>query len=346
MARVYNPEQDWLFEKLLRKLNSHRNVILTAALGWGVQEYVDELRFQLSEKYPDMQTCFIDLRPVQSATSFLELFASALLHRFPKETSSIKIDYSSVDTLKLPEVIARSHKIRIAIFVANSHLFHRFKDPNSFLRMLKMKLKNQKNSVFCFYGNSSTNFGDLLNHPGPLSGLGQLFELEHNPMKHRSASIRKLFYDHKKQIGYSTSVQMSYAVDNNPFYLKLLAWHTLLMTQNICTAEIVEKSLNNLIHHFDHRFYLLVESLTIKQLGFLKALVDGNRKLYSKSIRDKYQLGSTSNIARIKTSLEKKEIIQTVRTETLFTDPIFRDWLRKRYFDKSRMTAANSSLST
>jgi hypothetical protein len=57
-------------------------------------------------------------------------------------------------------------------------------------------------------------------------------------------------------------------------------------------------------------------------------------KLYSRSTRDKYQLGSTSNIARIKISLEKKGIIHSGRMETVFTDPIFREWLRRFYFGR------------
>jgi len=125
---------------------------------------------------------------------------------------------------------------------------------------------------------------------------------------------------------------MSYVVNNHPFYLKLLAWHALIRTSNTCTTNIVEKALKDLIHHFDYLFYKIVESLTPKQLSFLKALVEGNQRLYSKTTRDEYQLGSTSNIARIKQSLERKEIIHTRNMETVFTDPIFREWLRRHYF--------------
>ena len=49
---VYKIERDWLFEKLLGKLNAHRHLILSADQGWGVQEYVSEPGFQLAEKNP------------------------------------------------------------------------------------------------------------------------------------------------------------------------------------------------------------------------------------------------------------------------------------------------------
>ena len=60
--------------------------------------------------------------------------------------------------------------------------------------------------------------------------------------------------------------------------------------------------------------------------------MEGNQKLYSKATQNEYQLGATGNIARIKLSLEKKEMIDTGNRDNVFTDPIFREWLRRRYF--------------
>jgi len=190
MAVVYKVEQDWLFEKLLDKLNAHRHLILSADQGWGIKEYVSELGFQLAEKNPDIHICYMDINPAHSPTTFLELFTAALSHRFPEVISRMEIEISSTDTLKLPALIAKREKIRVAVFLANSHQFRRFKDPIPFLRTLKLKLKNQKNCIFCLYGNNNPYFRDLIHYPGPLSGLGQLIELGHNPLNHRSASIR------------------------------------------------------------------------------------------------------------------------------------------------------------
>jgi hypothetical protein len=332
MDVVYKVEQDWLFEKLLGKLNSNMHLILAAEKDWGIQEYVKELGFQLAEKHPDIHICYMDMKPVNSSSSFIELLIATFSQRFPEVTSNMDIDSKSIDTIELPALIAQRKKIRIVVFLANSHLFHRFKDRIPFLRTLKLKLKNRKNCIFCLYGENNPFFRDLVHYPGPLSGLGQLVELEHNPLKHRSASIRKLFHDYNKNITYNTSVQMSFLVDNHPFYLKLLAWHALIRTRHTCTLAIIEIALNDLIHHFDHNFYRIVESLTPKQLRFLKALIEGNQKLYSKATLNEYQLGSTSNIARIKQSLEKREVIGTGNRDNIFVDPIFREWLRRRYF--------------
>jgi len=75
---------------------------------------------------------------------------------------------------------------------------------------------------------------------------------------------------------------------------------------------------------------LLSEIAKMTTPFFLKTLLEGNYKLYSKTTRDKYQLGSTGNIARIRLSLEKKEMINTGNRDNVFTDPIFRERLRRR----------------
>jgi len=74
--------------------------------------------------------------------------------------------------------------------------------------------------------------------------------------------------------------------------------------------------------------------LTPKQISFLKAIIEGKQKLYSKSTRDEYQLGSSSNIARIKLSLEEKGILNEGNMDNAYIDPIFREWLRRRYFGR------------
>lgn len=332
LAAVYTIEHDRLFENLLGKLNSHKHLILTAEQGWGLKEYVHELGFQLKEENTDIQTCFIDIKSIYSSASFLALFAATFSQKYPEESSSLNLSKNSLDALKIPSLIARKKRIRIAVFLANSHLFHRFKDSNSFLRRLKLSLRNQKNCIFCLYGDIHPKFRDLIHYPGPLSGLGRLFELRHDQFKHRSAGIRKIFHDHNKSIGYKTSIQMSYSLDHHPYYLKLLSWHALIKTHHTCTPGIVEEALKDLILHFDHHFSIIVNNLTQKQLSFLKAMMEGNQRLFSEATRRKYQLGSTSNVARIKLSLENKEYIYTVNRDSVFSDPIFREWLRKRYF--------------
>ena len=48
------------------------------------------------------------------------------------------------------------------------------------------------------------------------------------------------------------------------------------------------------------------------------------------NIREQYQLGAYSNIARVKGALVEKELIDTqTRSKVVFADPVFALWLRK-----------------
>lgn len=332
MTDILTFEQDWLFEKFMTKLNAHRHLILTAEQKWGIRDYVKELGFQLEEKYRDIQVCYIDVGLAQTSASFLNLFHNTLLHEFQGLEPLAEVHSIGMASLRIPSQIARKKGVRVGIFLSNIHLFHRYRDADAFLRELRLHFKKQERCIFCLYGHDTAYLRGLVHAPGPLSGLGQLFELRHDPTKHRSARIRKLFQDQNKRIGYAASVHMSYRVDNNPCYLKLLTWHTLIRTRNLCTIKIVEEALYDLLLHFEQHFLGIVERLTTRQLSFLKATLEVRFKLCSEAILEAYQLGTSSNVDRIKKSLVNKEILNTGWQDTEFVDPVFREWLRIRYF--------------
>jgi hypothetical protein len=336
LSSEYIIEKDWLFETHLNRLSSLKPLVIAATQGWGIQEYMKELGFQLAEKNPDIHICYMDMKPVNSIDSFLEQYTATLSQRFPDVASRIEINNSNLGALKLPELIARKKKIKIALFFANSHLFRRINNYDSFLTSLRLRLRNQKNCVFCFYGNNTPFFRAQIFHPGSLTGYGRPYELNHNQSNCRSNYIRKVFHDQGKSIGFQTSIKMSSMVENHPSYIKLLAWHALIRTQNTCTVSIAEKALDDLILHFDFHFYKIVEYLTTKQLSFLKAMVEENHKPYSQETREKYQLGSSSNVASIKQCLQKKEILNAGNRECGIADPIFNKWLRRHYFSHER----------
>ena len=52
----------------------------------------------------------------------------------------------------------------------------------------------------------------------------------------------------------------------------------------------------------------------------------------SKKTLQKFQLGTSANILRIKKALENKEIIDTSGNQIAFLDPIYKYWLKKIYF--------------
>lgn len=68
-------------------------------------------------------------------------------------------------------------------------------------------------------------------------------------------------------------------------------------------------------------------------MNFLKAVIDGvHSKFSSKEIIQKYNLGTSANIVRLKSALLQKELIDTDGKETVLADPVFGLWFKKEIF--------------
>jgi hypothetical protein len=74
-----------------------------------------------------------------------------------------------------------------------------------------------------------------------------------------------------------------------------------------------------------------LQGLTSYQLNFLRAVCNGvHTDFGSKAVMEEYNLGSKSNIARIKEALLDRELIETDQDGVYLEDPIFRMWFNKR----------------
>ena len=93
--------------------------------------------------------------------------------------------------------------------------------------------------------------------------------------------------------------------------------------------------LEGIINQFSPQFQILLDQLTIKQINYMKALLYQTKGFCYKENLSIYELGRSSNVTRVRKSLEEKEIIQSFNGETIFIDPILKHWLANYYFDLS-----------
>jgi hypothetical protein len=70
--------------------------------------------------------------------------------------------------------------------------------------------------------------------------------------------------------------------------------------------------------------------MSATQLNFLKAVASGERKnLTSAKTLQKYKLGTSANVVKIKKHLLYAEFIDIRNKEAFFIDPIYELWFRK-----------------
>ena len=73
-----------------------------------------------------------------------------------------------------------------------------------------------------------------------------------------------------------------------------------------------------------------LKGLTGYQLNFIRALCDGVTSDFgSKVILETYNLGSKSNISRIKSALQDKEMIDFDKDTVYLEDPVFKIWYKR-----------------
>jgi len=71
--------------------------------------------------------------------------------------------------------------------------------------------------------------------------------------------------------------------------------------------------------------------LTAKQLGLLRAVLAGEAELTAAATIQRYRLGTSANVARMKAALAARELIDVTGSQVEVLDPVFAHWLRTRY---------------
>ena len=99
-----------------------------------------------------------------------------------------------------------------------------------------------------------------------------------------------------------------------------------------CSLAIVDEAFEGLVNQLSLLFSNIIDSLSVRQIGFLVALAKGETSFSSKEVLQKYDLGTSANIKNLKQVTLDKDIIDIVSGNTIeFQDPIFEYWMRNVY---------------
>ena len=125
----------------------------------------------------------------------------------------------------------------------------------------------------------------------------------------------------------------SYSNDKNILLLNISGKITVSFEEEVetVTEDDVRQAKNDLLATNDILFMQMIEPLSEFQLNFLRAIIAGVTKDFGLSeVRKEYNLGSYSNITRLKTALLERDLIEKQETEWVITDPIFAKWLKQK----------------
>lgn len=352
---------------LVQSFTSLINTIIISPRRWGKSSLVNKAAKLAMEQDRKLCICHVDLFNVRNEVHFYSLLAQKVIaatstkweeavesaksffsHLVPKisigsdptNEVSIDFDWESIkqnpdEVLDLAEKIAKKKGVKIVICVDEFQNISGFTDPDYFQKKLRSHWQQHQNVAYCLYGSKRHMMMEVFtNSSKPFYKFGNLMFLDKIDTPCLVEFFNTRFSETGKTITEDAANLIVKLVDNHPYYAQQLAQLSWLRTKDVCDVEIVREAHAALVEQLSLLFVTITETLTTQQLNYLNALIAGEKAISSTDVMHRYQISSTTSIARSKAALIKNDILDSKAGEISFQDPIYAYWLKSEYFDK------------
>lgn len=350
---------------IIDQFKAKNNVVLISPRRWGKTSLIRHTTQKIIKTDKQSRVIYLDLFNIKSEEEFYvklatevlkgtiskfdkilkrsqELFKKVLpkisFSPLPESEFSLSFNWNDLkknpeEVLNLAERIAEIENLHIIICIDEFQNLAFFKEPLQFQKTLRSHWQHHSRVSYCLYGSKEHMMQDIFNDRSyPLYRFATVINLNKIKSEKWQPFIKKRFKDSGKVIDKNTIEKIIQYADNQPFYVQQLSQVSWLLTSKICSEETIDEALNNILNQYQSFFVREMEGLTPLQANFLKAVVEGVTSYGSIKTLKQYKLKSTSNVNRVKKSLDEKQIIRFVENKAEFTDAIFKIWLEKRYF--------------
>ena len=352
---------------LVQNFTSLINTIIISPRRWGKSSLVNKAAKLAMEKDSKLRICHIDLFNVRNEEHFYSLLAQKVIvatsskweeavesaksffsHLVPKisigsdPTNEVSIDFdwetvkqNPDEVLDLAEKIAKKKGLKIVICVDEFQNIAEFTGPDYFQKKLRSHWQQHQHVAYCLYGSKRHMMMEVFtNSSKPFYKFGNLMFLNKIDTSYLVDFFNTRFSDTGKTINEDAANLIVELVDNHPYYAQQLAQQSWLRTKDVCAVEIVREAHAALVEQLSLLFVTITETLTTQQLNYLKALIAGEKAISSTDVMHRYQISSTTSIARSKAALIKNDVLDNKAGKISFQDPIYAYWLKTEYFAK------------
>jgi hypothetical protein len=194
--------------------------------------------------------------------------------------------------------------------------------------------QHQDSVSYCLYGSKMHMMTNLFQKKSyPFYKFGEMLYLKLISLDAWKSYISERFDQEGKHISGQLIQKLCETVEYHSSYVQQLAYCTLLLTEDQVTEEILAAAIEDLISQNSSIFIEQTQSLTSYQLNFLRAILYGiNNGFNEKEVRESFNLGVPSNVARLKKTLVDKELIEYTEKGVEIGDPVLRLWLKRVLF--------------
>ncbi len=360
----FTDRQDEL-DQLLQNFDSLINTILISPRRWGKTSLVTKAAELANKRDKSIRVCLIDLYNTRSEAEFYQQLAQEVLRiAYPKmngllesvkgllgglipkisfspdSNSEFKIGFEWQEVKKHPDAIldlaeniAKEKGVKFILCIDEFQNISGFPDPIAFQKKLRSHWQKHQNIAYCLYGSKRHMLMDVFTSPSmPFYKFGSVMFLQKIPVAKWIPFIKKRFKDTGKRIDKKNAELITKLVECHPYYVQQLAQQSWLRTQDICDEDIITQAFETLTLQLSLLFQSSTDLLSNTQVNLLKAISHDVEKLSSKDTIERYRLGTSANVIRIKKALINKEVLDFFDGKPTILDPVYKHWLKRYYF--------------
>ncbi len=240
------------------------------------------------------------------------------------------------EILQLAETIAIKKQKRIVVCIDEFQQIGEFPDSVNVQKRLRSVWQHQQWTSYCLFGSKKHLMSSIFQRRNmPFYQFGDTIFLKRLSTEEWTNYIVSHFEQYDRYITEEQAVKICDTVDHYSAYVQQLSWiiFTKMREGESVSNQLIDAALEDLLDSNELLFMQQTESLTTYQMNFLRAVVSGvHQDFGEKNIRENYDLGSSSNIARLKKALIDRDLIDTDGRSITITDPVFSIWFKRKGF--------------
>ncbi len=351
-------------KRLKTFLRNGINVMLISPRRWGKSSLVRQATKELMAEEQDVRVCYIDAFSVTSTAEFLNALVSSVieatsstiekrfedikrfisaitpsitvsdnaLNTFSVDLKLRPLDQSVQEILRLPETIAVAKELHVIVCIDEFQQLATLPDWKGLEGKMRSEWQLQHHVTYCFYGSKRHMMMDIFgNSANPFYRFGQLLLLDKIEKEFWVPYIVDGFTKTGKTISTELAARICDTVQCHSWYVQQLSFFIWSATEDTVTEELFNEQVQMLIDTNAPMFLSDSESLTPSQIGMLAAISNGEARLSSKRVVDRYALGAQNAITRNKQRLLDLDIVERKDDRLMFVDAVYELWFRQQY---------------
>ena len=235
------------------------------------------------------------------------------------------------EILNLPERIALKRGIEMVVCIDEFQQIGEMPDTLTVQKTLRSVWQHHKHTSYCLFGSKQHMMKNLFqSRKMPFYQFGDMFFIKRIPTDKWMSFIVNRFADSGKTISTELAQRICDAVDNYSSYVQQLAWNVFAVSSgSIITEQDIKDGYEATMAQSVSFFVEQTANLTSYQLNLIRAICQGYHQDFgSKEVTSRFELGTKSNLTKLKKALVEREIIEITETGCYIADPLFEQWFK------------------